>query len=41
MFKGKENSNTKAYKDEVTQFPKGLYMIYNEKVYVNNENLKS
>jgi hypothetical protein len=40
MFKGQEKLNTKAYKDKLARYPKGLYVIFNLKVYVNSENLK-
>jgi hypothetical protein len=40
MFKNKEINNTKAYKNKITRFFKGLAIIFNPKAYVNNNNLK-
>ena len=40
MFKGKEINNTKARRDEIARYPKGIAVIFNLKVYANSENLK-
>ena len=40
MFKGKEYSNTKVYRDELAKFPSDIIVIYNKKAYTNRENLK-
>jgi hypothetical protein len=40
MFRGQEKLNTKARKDELAQYPKSLYIIFNPKAYANSENLK-
>ena len=40
MFRGKEHSNTKARREELSKYPKGLHVIFNEKAYANGENLK-
>lgn len=40
MFKGQEKLNTKARRDEMAQYPKGIHVIFNPKAYANGENLK-
>jgi hypothetical protein len=40
MFRGQERLNTKARREEVARYPKGIHVIFNPKVYANGENLK-
>jgi hypothetical protein len=40
MFRGKEKLDTKARKDKLAQFPLGVHVIFNAKVYANSKNLK-
>jgi hypothetical protein len=40
MFKGKEINNSKARKEEMARYPKGIAVIFNPKAYANSENLK-
>jgi hypothetical protein len=43
MFKGNKGitaANTTAHKAEAVRYPKGIYIIFNKKVYVNEKNLK-
>jgi hypothetical protein len=40
MSKDKEINNTKAYKNKMARYFKGLIIIFNLKVYVNSNNLK-
>jgi hypothetical protein len=40
MFRGQERLNTKARREEVARYPKGIHVIFNPKAYANGENLK-
>ena len=40
MFKGKEGQGNSVRKVEIARYPRGIHVIFNDKVYVNKENLK-